>query len=105
MLREQMSEDPRLDALDRLRMGVHQQQSFWALEELPGEDVGKLSARCEGFSLQVLRREDGRGNEHRQERLSDEGEGDDTDYRSHRESARLQSESANRPKGLEIVHA
>jgi hypothetical protein len=55
MLREEMTEEPRPDALDRLRIGAHQQQSFWALEEPLGQDAGKLSARCEGFSLQAGR--------------------------------------------------
>jgi hypothetical protein len=50
-----MSEEPRLDALNRLRIGVHQQQSFWALDEPPGQEAHKLSARCEGFSLQAGR--------------------------------------------------
>ncbi len=50
-----MSEEPRLDALDRLRIGVHQQQGFWALEEPPGQKAGKLSARREGYSPQAGR--------------------------------------------------
>jgi hypothetical protein len=48
MLREEMSEEPQQDALDRLRIGAHQQQSFWALEEPPGQQAHRLSARCEG---------------------------------------------------------
>ncbi len=39
----------------RLRAGTQQQLSFSAMAEPPEERVGKLSARCEGFSLQAGR--------------------------------------------------
>jgi hypothetical protein len=55
MLKKQVGEDLRLDALDRLRAVTHQQLSFSAMAEPPEEREGKLSARCEGFSLQAGR--------------------------------------------------
>jgi hypothetical protein len=42
MLREEMSEAPILDALDRLRLGVHPMQSFWALDGPPGQEADEL---------------------------------------------------------------
>jgi Transposase zinc-binding domain/Putative transposase len=54
-LKEELGEDLRLDALDRLRAGTQQQLSFSAMAEPPEDRVGKLSARCEGFSLQAGR--------------------------------------------------
>jgi hypothetical protein len=53
MLKKEMGEDLRLDALDRLRASAHQQLSFSAMAGPPEDRVGKLSARCEGFSLQA----------------------------------------------------
>jgi hypothetical protein len=55
MLKKELGEDLRLDALDRLRASNLQQLSFSAMAEPPEDRVGKLSARCEGFSLQAGR--------------------------------------------------
>ena len=55
MLKKEVGEDLRLNALDRLRAVTHQQLSFSAMAEPPEEREGKLSARCEGFSLQAGR--------------------------------------------------
>jgi hypothetical protein len=55
MLKKELGEDLRLDALGRLRASTLQQLSFSAMAEPPEGRVGKLSARCEGFSLQAGR--------------------------------------------------
>ncbi len=55
MLKMGVGEDLRLDALDRLRAVTHEQLSFSTMAEPKEEREGKLSARCEGFSLQAGR--------------------------------------------------
>ncbi len=55
MLKKEVGEDLRLDALDRLRAVTHEQLSFSTMAEPKEEREGKLSARCEGFSLQAGR--------------------------------------------------
>ena len=55
MLKKDLGDDLRLDALDRLRASNLQQLSFSAMAEPLEDRVGKLSARCEGFSLQAGR--------------------------------------------------
>ncbi len=55
MLKKELGEDLRLDALDRLRAGNLQQLPLLAMAEPQEDRVGKLSARCEGFSLQAGR--------------------------------------------------